>query len=155
MSNVHLPSPAYGPRRLLDGWSRRKILRNERATRLPAIKPFVHALAPVTAAGIPAVIMGDFNAPSMQDYTAATVGARPQNRFPIRWPVSAYLLGHGYADSYRQVFPDPAGRPRPDLAFGSSALGHQLEPSPRRAPGSDRPDLDRRAGVRDRERRRR
>lgn len=138
VSNVHLPSPAYGPRRLLDGWSRRKILRNERATRLPAIKPFVHALAPVTAAGIPAVIMGDFNAPSMQDYTAATVGARPQNRFPIRWPVSAYLLGHGYADSYRQVFPDPAADP--GLTWPSGRPRSATSWNPRRDAPQDRID---------------
>jgi len=111
VTNVHLPTTNYGPRRVLDGWSRRKVLRTERATRLPAIRPFVRALAPVAAGGIPCVIMGDFNSPSSQDWVSATVGARPQNRFPLAWPVSRYLLARGYVDGYRQVHPDPVTSP--------------------------------------------
>jgi endonuclease/exonuclease/phosphatase family metal-dependent hydrolase len=138
VSNVHLPSPNYGPRRLLDGWSRRKVLRNERASRLPAIRPFVHALAPVAVAGIPSVILGDFNAPSSQDWTAATVGVRPQNRFPVTWPVSRYLLGHGYADSYRQVHPDPVASP--GLTWPSGRPPSPDSWNPRRDAPQDRID---------------
>ena len=138
VSNVHLPSPAYGPRRLLDGWSRRKVLRTERALRLPAIKPFVHALTPVAADGIPTVVMGDFNAPSLEDYTADTVGLRPQNRFPIRWPVSAYLLGHGYVDGYRQVHPDPVASP--GLTWPSGRPRSETSWNPRRDAPQDRVD---------------
>ncbi len=138
VGNIHLSSSEYGPRRLLDGWSRRRVLRRERALRLPGIRPFVHALAPVATAGIPSVVMGDFNAPSMQDYTAATVGARPQNRFPIRWPVSAYLLGHGYADSYRQVYPNPLARP--GLTWPSGRPRSATSWNPRRDAPRDRID---------------
>ena len=59
VANVHLSSSNYGPRRILDGWSRRKVLRTERNVRLPDLRPFVQALEPVAAAGIPSFKFGD------------------------------------------------------------------------------------------------
>jgi endonuclease/exonuclease/phosphatase family metal-dependent hydrolase len=121
IANVHLDSSNYGPRRLLDGWSRRKVLRTERATRVPDLRPFLASLREVVDAGIPALVVGDFNAPSHEDWTRSTVGLRPQMRFPVRWPVSRLLARRGYVDSWRVVHPDPtthqgltwpAGRPR-------------------------------------------
>lgn len=123
LSNVHLASSDYGPRRILDGWSRRKVLRTERRTRLHDIRPFVRSLAPLAADGVPAIVLGDMNAPSHEDWSAATVGQRPQIRFPVRWPVSRFLAREGFVDSYRAAFPDPvtaegltwpAARPRSD-----------------------------------------
>ena len=43
VANVHLSSSDYGPRRLLDGWSRRKVLRTERRLRVPDLRPFLQA----------------------------------------------------------------------------------------------------------------
>jgi endonuclease/exonuclease/phosphatase family metal-dependent hydrolase len=121
LANVHLSSADYGPRRILDGWSRRKVLRTERRLRLPELRPIVRALEPVAAAGIPSFVMGDLNSPSHDDYTAATVGQRPQIRWPVAWPVTRLLERRGFVDSWRGVHPDPtvaegltwpAGRPR-------------------------------------------
>ena len=67
VSNVHLASSDYGPRRILDGWSRRKVLRTERNVRLPDLRPFLRAMAPVAAAGIPSFVIGDMNSPSHVD----------------------------------------------------------------------------------------
>lgn len=123
VANVHLASSDYGPRRLLDGWSRRKVLRSERGTRVPDLRPFVRATADLDDAGIPTFIVGDMNSPSHQDWTEATVGLRPQIRFPVGWPVTRLLARKGFVDSWRVVHRDPvadegltwpAGRPRSD-----------------------------------------
>ena len=90
ITNVHLSSEPYGPRRVMDGWSRKRVLRNERQTRLPEIKPFVQALEPVAAAGIPSFIIGDFNAPTHYDWTPRMVGQRPQ--ILLRRPVAGQRL---------------------------------------------------------------
>ncbi len=110
VANVHLPSSNYGPRRILDGWHRKKVLRYERH-RLTAMRPFVRRLMPVVAAGIPSFVMGDFNEPSSQDYTATTVGTAPQHLWPVAWPVSRLLLRRGFTDTFRAVFPDPVRNP--------------------------------------------
>ncbi len=126
ITNVHLSSEPYGPRRVMDGWSRRRVLRNERQTRLPEIKPFVQALEPVAAAGIPSFIIGDFNAPTHYDWTPRMVGQRPQIRYAVRWPVSVYLAEHGFADTFHEAHPNvratpgltwPSGRPRSDSSW--------------------------------------
>jgi endonuclease/exonuclease/phosphatase family metal-dependent hydrolase len=107
VANVHLSSSNYGPRRILDGWSRRKVLRTERRVRLPDLRPFVRALEPVAAGGIPSFVMGDMNSPSHVDYTAATVGQRPQILWPVAWPVTRLLERRGFIDSWHAVHPDP------------------------------------------------
>jgi endonuclease/exonuclease/phosphatase family metal-dependent hydrolase len=123
IGNVHLSSARYGPRGLLDGWSRRRVLRTEREVRLPEIRPFLRAMTPLVADDVPAILVGDINAPSHEDYTRATVGLRPQVRFPIRWPVSRLMARRGFVDSFRAVHPNPvadegltwpASRPRSD-----------------------------------------
>lgn len=121
VTNVHLPSSAYGPRRLLDGWSRIAVLREERSVRLPAVRPFVHAMEGLPEAGIPTFVVGDLNSPSHEDWIEATVDLRPQIRFPVAWPVTRFLARNGFVDSWRVLHPDPvadqgltwpAGRPR-------------------------------------------
>ena len=102
------------------------MLRNERQTRLPEIKPFVQALEPVAAAGIPSFIIGDFNAPTHYDWTPRMVGQRPQIRYAVRWPVSVYLAQHGFADTFHEAHPNvratpgltwPSGRPPSDSSW--------------------------------------
>ena len=126
VTNVHLASSDYGPRRLLDGWSRRRVLRSERRVRLPDLRPFVRATEGLATAGIPTFVVGDLNSPSHEDWTGAAVGLRPQVRFPVRWPVTRLLTRKGFVDSWRAVHPDPvadegltwpAGRPRSDTSW--------------------------------------
>lgn len=126
VTNVHLASSDYGPRRLLDGWSRRKVLRTERRTRVADLRPFARATQGLDDAGIPTFIVGDMNSPSHEDWTEATVGLRPQIRFPVGWPATRLLARKGFVDSWRVVHPDPvadagltwpAGRPRSDTSW--------------------------------------
>lgn len=122
VANVHLPSYPYSPERIQLGASAGEALAWERRYRVPAARPVVAALGQLVAAGIPSFLLGDFNAPSHLDWTAATVGSRPQIRFPVDWPVSELVERRGLRDSYREAHPDPlaepgitwpSGRPRP------------------------------------------
>jgi endonuclease/exonuclease/phosphatase family metal-dependent hydrolase len=98
IANVHLPSSPYGPELQRDGKSDRAVLRNERQTRLPEIKPYLAPLSRFAAAGIPIFLTGDFNSPSHLDEDLA-------------WPVSRALARAGFRDSYREAHPDAAARP--------------------------------------------
>jgi len=126
VTNVHLASSDYGPRRLLDGWSKKKVIRTERAVRVPDLRPFLRAVAGLADVGIPTFVVGDFNSPSHEDWTQATVGIRPQVRFPVVWPVTKLMSRKGFTDSWRIVHPDPvadegltwpAARPRSDTSW--------------------------------------
>ncbi len=138
VSSAHLSSANYGPRRILDGWSRKKVLRTERRVRLPDLKPFVRALVPVAASGIPSFLMGDLNSPSDADYTPATVGLRPQIRWPVRWPVTRLLERKGFTDSWRAVHPDPVTSPGLTWPSGRPRAAHSW--NPRRDAPQDRID---------------
>ena len=111
IGNVHLPSSPYGPELVRDGKTAAQVLANERATRLGAIRPYVGSLARQARAGVPTLLVGDFNSPSHLDWTPAAAAARPQVKYPLRWPVSAALERAGFRDSYREVYPDPVLRP--------------------------------------------
>lgn len=107
IANVHLPSTPYGPRRLMVGWTKRRVLDMERALRVPAIRPTLDALAPVVASGTPTFLVGDFNTPSHLDWTPDAVGLRPHVTIPMQWPVTRLIEAEGFRDSVREVFPDP------------------------------------------------
>ncbi|HEY7455175.1 MAG TPA: endonuclease/exonuclease/phosphatase family protein [Thermoleophilaceae bacterium] len=111
IGNVHLPSSPYGPELVRDGKSAQEVLANERATRLGEIRPYLGPLSRQARRGIPTFLTGDFNSPSHLDWTPAMAAARPQVKYPLRWPVSAALEAAGFRDSYRQIFPDPVARP--------------------------------------------
>ena len=63
------------------------------------------------AQGIPVFLTGDFNSPSFRDWTKATVGLRPDLKFPLRWPVSLAVERAGFTDSFRAIYPDPVTVP--------------------------------------------
>jgi hypothetical protein len=111
IGNVHLPATPYGPEMVRDGKSAAKVLKMERETRLPAIRPYLRPLARQAARGVPSFLTGDFNSPSHLDWTPETAAVRTQVKYPLRWPVSAALANAGFRDSYREVYPDPVARP--------------------------------------------
>jgi len=111
IGNVHLPSSPYGPELVRDGKTAAEVLANERATRLGEIRPYLGPLARQAGRGVPTFLTGDFNTPSHLDWTPAAAAARPQVKYPLRWPVSAALERAGFRDSYREIHPDPVARP--------------------------------------------
>ena len=123
LANVHLPSDPAGPHQIRDGATLEEILALERATRLPALQPYLAILPSLAERGIPVFLTGDFNAPSHQDWTEAAVGTRPFLRYAVEWPVSRAVADAGFRDSWRVVHVDPVAHPgltwwaaRPPLA---------------------------------------
>ncbi len=109
--NVHLPSDPYGPSWVEQGKTLAQVLALERRARLPAIQAQLAAARRLRAQGMPIFLTGDFNSPSFHDWTTATVGTRPQIRYPVRWPVTAAVENTGFVDSYRAVHPNPVTNP--------------------------------------------
>ena len=133
IGNVHLPATPYGPEMVRDGKSAAEVLKTERETRLPEIRPYLRPLSRQAARGVPTFLTGDFNSPSHLDWTPAVAAVRPQVKYPLRWPVSAALAGAGFRDSYREIYPDPVARPGLTWTAGT--------PPPRvRGPRDARPD---------------
>lgn len=126
LANVHLPAGPYSPNLVRRGAKRATILEIERRVRVPAVEPAVAALTGLIDEGVPALLLGDFNAPSRLDWTPETVGLRDQIHYAVDWPVSRFVEEAGFRDTYREAHPDPAanegltwpsGRPRPPGAW--------------------------------------
>ncbi|MDX1499101.1 MAG: endonuclease/exonuclease/phosphatase family protein [Woeseiaceae bacterium] len=111
LANLHLPSDPYGPDLVRDGAQLAEVLEVERSARLPALQPWLDAVAPLVAAGMPVVVTGDFNAPPHTDWASAVVGSRPYLRFAVDWPVSRAMEAAGFRDAWRTVHPDVVARP--------------------------------------------
>jgi endonuclease/exonuclease/phosphatase family metal-dependent hydrolase len=99
IANVHLTATPYGPELVRDGGSTEAVLKLERETRLPEIKPFLKPLSGLAGRGVPVFLTGDMNSPSHLDWPS------------LVWPVSKALADAGFRDSYRDVHPDPVARP--------------------------------------------
>jgi endonuclease/exonuclease/phosphatase family metal-dependent hydrolase len=143
IANVHLPSDPYGPYWVRDGEPLDKVLELERTTRLAALQPKLDVLSPVIASGIPALLVGDFNAPTARDWADAAVALRPHMRYAVEWPVSVAVEDAGFRDSYRDVHPDPIAEPGLTWWAGRPLIDGYPDPSE----PQDRIDLVYAAGV--------
>jgi len=111
LANVHLPSDPYGPHWLREGRTPAEVIALERSLRLPWITPVLDVLAPIHARGVPVFLVGDFNAPSHEDWTEATVGKVPHRTRAFAWPVSRAVTAAGFRDAWRHAYPDPVAQP--------------------------------------------
>ena len=111
LANVHLPSDAPGPTMIRKGKTAEQVIASETKVRLPYIQRQLEVLPPLAEQGIPVFLLGDFNAPSHLDYTAATAGTRDYVKYPLEWPVSKAVEAAGFIDSWRAVYPDPVANP--------------------------------------------
>lgn len=61
-------------------------------------------------AGLPTIVVGDFNEPSHLDWTDATakIGRHP---IKVDWPASKAMEAEGFKDAYRQILPDEVKHP--------------------------------------------
>ena len=111
ISNLHLPSDAYGPELVRDGGKLADVLQGEADNRMYMLEPYAAALPKIAAQGIPLIVGGDFNSPSHLDWTDAMVKARPAVKYPVEWPESKLMADSGFVDSYRTVHADPVAMP--------------------------------------------
>jgi endonuclease/exonuclease/phosphatase family metal-dependent hydrolase len=78
-------------------------------TRGPALDRLLSDM--MVAEGAAAVVVtGDFNEPSVMDWTQATVSAG-QKPLAVDWPTTGRLMAAGFVDAYRAVHPDPLAKP--------------------------------------------
>lgn len=99
VANVHLPSEPDPPEVMPDAAAVEAGMESERRSRLRALEPTLNALWTIRAAGMPALLGGDFNAPSHLD----------EPRYP--WPVSQAIADAGFRDVWREVYKDPKTHP--------------------------------------------
>ena len=82
------------------------IISNEVPTRLKEITAIIGVVDSLEKKlKIPVIIGGDFNSPSHLDWIESTKEFHYGK--VIEWPVSKFMLEHGYTDSFREVNPDP------------------------------------------------
>ncbi len=111
VTNLHLPSDAYGPELVRDGKTVAEVLQGEIDNRMYMLEPYAAAMPKVAASGIPVILGGDFNSPSHLDWTEAMTKVRPAVKYPLAWPESKLMADSGFADSYRVVHADPTAKP--------------------------------------------
>ncbi|TKG97007.1 endonuclease/exonuclease/phosphatase family protein [Puteibacter caeruleilacunae] len=87
------------------------IYRNNLSQRDDAIKAFVAAADKDISAGRIVILGGDFNEPSLLDWTDVCKYERDHNGVSVEWPVSKILLDKGYRDTYRECHPNPITHP--------------------------------------------
>ena len=115
--NIHLDDAPYQPYQLLGIeygvapfiTTEAEAVRFATETRGPALDLLLTDMA--LAEGAAAVfVTGDFNEPSVHDWTKAAVAAG-QHPVPVKWPTTGRLIEAGFIDAYRAVHPDPVAKP--------------------------------------------
>ncbi|MFJ3406002.1 endonuclease/exonuclease/phosphatase family protein [Promicromonospora sp. NPDC090134] len=84
---------------------------NRQSGRPATAAALVADVAAERAAGRIAVVGGDFNEPSVQDWTEATADLQDHNGLVIPWQSTKTLLDGGLVDAFREVHPDPVANP--------------------------------------------
>lgn len=84
---------------------------NRQSGRPATAAALVADVAAERAAGRIAVVGGDFNEPSVQDWTEATADLQDHHGLVIPWQSTQTLLDGGLVDAFREVHPDPVANP--------------------------------------------
>ncbi len=84
---------------------------NTASRRDDAIRAFLAEAAKDRAQNRIVIIGGDFNEPSLLDWTETTRNLYDRQGLTVPWTVSKLLLDAGYKDAYREVHPDPLKNP--------------------------------------------
>ncbi len=110
---VHLSPYPYEPYDFRDGIITTAVqaVASGSATRLPEIEPVLQEIKALQNEGIPVFLTGDFNEPSILDWT--TLAAQNNLHFGkvVEWPVSKSVIQSGFTDAYRSRFPNSSDYP--------------------------------------------
>lgn len=85
--------------------------RNALSKREEAIRLFLAQAAKDEAQGYHIILGGDFNEPSMLDWTERTRYLYDHHGVVLAWPVSRLLAEAGFTDAYRVVYPNELTHP--------------------------------------------
>lgn len=111
VANMHLPYYAYGADMINAGATSAAVEANEKKVRMPSARAVIKKIAQFTRSGMPVFLTGDFNSPSFEDWTFATVGKLPHHPYAVKWPVTQLVHKNGFIDSFRAMHPDPIKNP--------------------------------------------
>lgn len=114
--NIHLDDEPYQPYQAVGieygpapfTTDPNELVRWAQDTRGPAMDLLMADVA--TAGDDIAMVFGDFNEPSHQDWTAEAVSAS-QQPVAVVWPTTGRLAEAGFVDAYRAIYPDPVAKP--------------------------------------------
>ena len=108
---VHLSPYPYEPYDFRDGiiTTPEQAVASASTTRSPEISPVVKEITDLKAENIPVFLTGDFNEPSILDWTSTTSNSHFNK--VVEWPVSKFILASGMVDAYRLAFDNPANFP--------------------------------------------
>jgi exodeoxyribonuclease-3 len=116
--NVHFSASPYQPYQLLKipyndapfFDSAEDAVKSARETREKQVTSMLEELNAVRDEGTPIFVTGDFNEPSVLDWTEAVKTAE---RCPVavQWPTTAAVHNAGFIDAYREAHPDPVAAP--------------------------------------------
>jgi endonuclease/exonuclease/phosphatase family metal-dependent hydrolase len=109
--NTHLDYVKYGQYLLLAGMPLEKVIASEEEIRTASMQILIPDMERLASEGYPVFLTGDFNTPSHEDYTEATVGMREGIDRAIPWPTTRALVDAGLYDTYRAIYPDPVEVP--------------------------------------------
>lgn len=115
--NIHLDDEPYQPYQLLGiEYGPAPFITTEAEavtfateTRGPAMDLLTADLAAATGAAV-VFVTGDFNEPSVHDWTEGAVAAG-HHPVAVRWPTTGRLMDAGFVDAYRAIFADPVAKP--------------------------------------------
>lgn len=115
--NIHLDDEPYQPYQLLGIeygpapfiTTEAEAVRFAIQTRSPALDLLFSDMKEAGQAAA-VFVTGDFNEPSLHDWTAEAVAAG-QKPVAVAWPTTGRLVAEGFVDTYRAIWPDPVAKP--------------------------------------------
>jgi len=128
--NIHLDDRVYQPYQALDieygpapfVHTEPELIDWANKTRGPAMDLLMGDMAAAKDAAV-VFVFGNFNEPSMYDWTPAAVAAGNQP-LAVVWPSTKRLVDDGFTDAYRAVHPDPVASP----AYTWTPQGEENDP---------------------------
>lgn len=96
---------------------------NARSGRPEVIRAFLADAKAEQAKGRSVILGGDFNEPSVLDWTSATKDLYDHNGLVVPWQSTSLLHDAGYVDAYRTLFPNPVTHPGMTWPADNAAVG--------------------------------
>jgi exodeoxyribonuclease III len=106
---LHLMYSPYESYEIADGKlkSEDAVLASAKKARLDEVKSIMDEAEVIHKAGVPVALVGDFNEPSVLDWSRKAIKERndPALPFAVAWPCTSYILSRGFIDAYRTSHP--------------------------------------------------
>lgn len=106
--SIHLDYTTYGPDNACFDKDPVSTILADESNRTRQAEQIADQIAGWTGSN-PAIVAGDLNSPSHQDWTAGA--AASHCGYTVDWPTTRAFTTRGFTDSFRQLHPDPVAEP--------------------------------------------